>query len=519
VAPCDAALVTAPSQPTRRARALIGRLVLTGVVVAGGAALVPGLSSSSTSARDEPPLRPTPQIRCNEGSRTETSIQGRVPRRDYASGRAARGYTCNTRQVSRSGASGGFKTHHYRDRAGRSCVFYDSTRMAPTDLPYNLSRGGLGTFVVAMGDATRPRQTATLQTLANSSPHESLLLNRRRGLLVAVAGNAATLPGVIDVYSVKDNCRRPVLRASMPFQGFGHESGFAPDGRTFYASGTFSSLGQGGPALSAISLDAPSRPRVLATYPGVVYHGLRLSPDGNLMYVANIGSPTPGGPVATGGLRVLDVSEIQARKAAPRIRVRSDMTWRQMSIPQHADPLVINGHKYVLETDEFANFTLSPDLLLSGGYQKDAPVGAARLINVDNPRNPFVVSNLRLAVHQLANRGGPQQHDPGARSPIGGYTGHYCSAPRYRNPGIVACSMIGSGLRIFDVRDPYRPKEVGYFNRPSMPGERPNNDGGASAMSAPAYDLKRRLVFYTDSYKGLYAVRLAKHIVPRHYWR
>jgi hypothetical protein len=497
---------------------LIARLVLTGALVAAGAAMVPGVSSS-TAARDEPPVRPTPQVRCNDGSRPETSIQGRVPRRDYDNGRAKRGYTCNTRMVSKTGASGGFKTHHYRDRAGRSCVFYDSTRMAPIDLPYNLSAGGLGTFVVATGDARKPRRTATLQTVANASPHESLLLNKRRGLLVAVAGNAATLPGTIDVYSVKDNCRRPVLRASVPFQGFGHESGFAPDGRTFYASGTFSSFGQGGPVLTAIGLGNPSAPKVLATYGGQVYHGLRLSPDGRRMYVANIGEPMPGGPVSTGGLRVLDVSQIQDRDPDPRIRVLSDLAYRQKSIPQAAEPIVIKGHKYVLNTDEFANFTMGPDLVLSGGYQEDAPVGAGRLINVDNPRRPFVVSHLRLAVHQLANRNGPQQHDPGARNPVGGYTAHYCSTPRYRNPGIVACGMIGSGLRIFDVRDPYRPKEVGYFNRPSMPGERPNHDGGASAMSAPTYDLKRRLVFYTDSYRGLYAVRLAKHIVPRHYWR
>lgn len=493
-------------------------MVLTGALVAAGAALVPGISVS-TSALDEPPVRPTPQARCNDGSRPETSIQGRVPSRDYETGRAKKGYTCNTRQVSRTGNSGGFKTYHYRDAAGRSCVFYDSTRVAPTDLPYNLSQGGLGTFVIATDDARRPRQTAALQTAANVSPHESLFLNPRRGLLVAVAGNASTVPGLLDVYSVRRNCRQPELLSSRPFEGFGHESGFAPDGRTFYASGTFSSLGEGGPVMTAIDLSDPAAPQVLATYGGQVYHGLRLTPDGNTMYVANIGSPKPGGRVSDGGLRVLDVSEVQAREPDPQIRTLSDLSWRQGSIPQAADELVIGGERYVLEFDEFANFSLGPDLVLSGGYQEDAPVGAARLINVSDPQNPFVTSNLRLAVHQLGNRDGPQQNDPGARSPVGGYTAHYCSAPRRTNPGIVACGMIGSGLRIFDVRNPAAPKEVGYFNRPSMPGERPNSDGGASAMSAPSWDLKRRLVFYTDSYKGLYAVRLAKRIVPSHYYR
>ena len=490
-------------------RATLARLGLTAALVAAGAALV--LPDGSSSAASEPTLAPTPQKACNAGSRPETSIQGRVPKRDYDSGRARRGYTCNTRLVSHIGASGGFKVHRYTDAAGHRCVFYDSTRLAPTDLPYNVGSGGIGTFVVDVADPRSPRHTAALQTIAMDSPHESLVLNRRRGLLAAVAGNAATLPGVLDVYSVRQDCRRPTLLSSTPFGGFGHESGFSPDGRTLYASAT------SGYTLAAIDLTDPRTPTTLATYDGVNYHGLRLSPDGNTMYVADIGTPSPGGRVSVGGLRILDVSEIQSRKPDPQVRTLSSLSWRQKSIPQAADPIVINGHRYVLEGDEFANFTLGPDLVVSGGYEEDAPVGAARLINVDNPRRPFVVSNLRLAVHQLRNRAGPQRNDPGANTPISGYAGHYCSAPRYRNPGIVACSMIGSGLRIFDVRHPYRPREVGYFNRVTYPNTKPNGAGGM-AFSAPGWDLERRLVYYSDGLKGLYAVRLAKSIVPRHYW-
>jgi hypothetical protein len=369
----------------------------------------------------------------------------------------------------------------------------------------------VGTFVIDVSDPKNPRRTASLQTIAMDSPHESLNLNARRGLLAAVAGNAATLPGLLDVYSVKKDCRHPELLSSTPFQGFGHESGFAPDGRTFYASAT------SGYTLAAIDLTDPRNPSTLATYYGVNYHGLRISADGKKMYVANIGTPSPGGRVSVGGLRILDVSEIQARKPDPQVHTLADLSWRQKSIPQAADPIVINGHLYLLEADEFANFTLGPGLVVSGGYEEDAPVGAARLINVDNPRRPFVVSNLRLAVHQLKNRAGAQRNDPGNNTPISGYAGHYCSAPRQVNPGIVACSMIGSGLRIFDVRNPYRPREVGYFNRVTYPNTKPNGAGGL-AYSAPAWDLKRRLVYYTDGLKGLYAVRLAKSIVPRHYW-
>jgi hypothetical protein len=52
-------------------------------------------------------------------------------------------------------------------------------------------------------------------------------------------------------------------------------------------------------------------------------HGLSLSTDGNRAYIAD-----PGGE-----LLILDVSEIQARKADPQAREISRLTWQAASIP------------------------------------------------------------------------------------------------------------------------------------------------------------------------------------------
>jgi hypothetical protein len=97
---------------------------------------------------------------------------------------------------------------------------------------------------------------------------------------------------------------------------------------------------------------------------------------------------------------------------------------------------------------------------------------------------------------------------------VQGYAGHYCSVPRRKDPKLVACSFIASGLRIFDIRNPRAPKEVGYFNKPLAPGQAPVREG-AHAMSAPAWDLKRKQVWYTDGNTGFYAVRLTNGIAPR----
>ena len=95
-----------------------------------------------------------------------------------------------------------------------------------------------------------------------------------------------------------------------------------------------------------------------------------LSPDGRTMYVANLGTDTGG--VNTVGLRVLDVSEVQDRVEDPQVRVVSDLTWPQVSIPQVAEPFTRDGHQYLLEVDEFENFDGS------------GTVGAARIIDIDD---------------------------------------------------------------------------------------------------------------------------------------
>ena len=121
-----------------------------------------------------------------------------------------------------------------------------------------------------------------------------------------------------------------------------------------------------------------------------------------------------------------------------------------------------------------------------------------------------MVSNIRLAVHQPAARAGDQQNDPGANSPVQGYAAHYCSIPTRTNPNLVACSMILSGLRLFDIRDVAHPKEVGYFNQPIAQGDNPlvTASQGAFAMSQPAWDSSHDSVWYTDGNSGFYDVKL-----------
>ncbi len=452
----------------------------TALVALAGAGVL-SLSSLAPASGAEGEPAPTPQLACGPGSTPEEGIQGRVSKAEHDSGRAAKGYTCNTEMISHTASTGGFQVHRYVDAAGRECAYFDSTLLFPKDVA---TQEGPGTYVLDMTDPAKPVVTATLTTPAMLSPHESLRLNEKRGLLAAGMGYPTTNPGFVDVYDVSQDCRQPVLKSSTPLGIFGHESAFSPDGLTFYVTGTLA------PTLTALDLTNPSVPRIVYSSVGEhMFHGLSLSDDGKTLYAADAG-------VGKRGLTVLDVTQVQERAAVPQVPVVSRLTWPTVSIPQNTDPVVIKGKPYLVEVDEYTSKSLNGP----PGYDPSALIGAARIIDIADVTAPKVVSDLRLAVHQTENRATDQRNDPGASSGTQGYAGHYCSVPTRVNPTITACSMIASGLRVFDIRNPEKPVEIAYFNQPAP--------GGAFAMSAPTFVPERDEIWYSDGNSGFYVVRL-----------
>ncbi|TMK81799.1 MAG: hypothetical protein E6G46_07090, partial [Actinobacteria bacterium] len=148
----------------------------------------------SASARPAPSAAPVPRARCGPGSMPETGAQGRTPAADFASGRAAKGYSCNTTLIGHFGSTGGYKVLRYVDKSGHVCGYYDTTLLFPKDLMTNGAEG-LGEYVLDMRDPAHPVHTTTLSTPAMLSPHESVLLNAKRGLLVADMGYPTFNPG------------------------------------------------------------------------------------------------------------------------------------------------------------------------------------------------------------------------------------------------------------------------------------------------------------------------------------
>ena len=435
-----------------------------------------------------PPMDAAARAKCGPGSKPEPGIQGRVP-----AGSATDGLWCNVTMLSHQGTSGGFKVLRYIDTLGHECAFYDTALLFPLNA-FNLNADGAGVAVLDMKDPSHPVQTATLTDPPMLSPHESLNLNVTRGLLAAVNGNPATYPGVVSIYDVHQDCRHPVADFTGALARLGHESGFSQDGKTFYATATAYSN------IAAIDVTDPKAPHVV--WLGNEFsHGMSLSDDGNRAYIAD-----PTGH----NMAIFDTSEIQARKPDPQVKEISRITWDRASIPQNAIPFSENGHPYVLEFDEYNASTLS------NGDPND--VGAGRIIDIADEKKPQIVGNIRLEVNQ------PAQHeeasgDPGASGQMNGgaqgYAGHYCNIPTRVNPKIVACSFIASGLRLFDISDVTKPKEIGYFVAPTQ--AKPENGGQASdfSMSQPAFVPERHEVWFTDGTSGFYALKVADSVWPK----
>lgn len=456
-----------------------------------------------------------PRATCRATDTPERGLQGRLSPNDISSGYARNGIRCNTDLVGRfdgklitPGGAGGFKVLRYIDRDGHECAYFDTNGVFGLSAPH-VAREGLGVIVLDMSDPAHPIETANLPTAAMLSPHETLNLNQKRGLLAAVSGFALN-PGILDIYDVSDDCRHPVLRSSTPFGIVGHDAGFSPDGLTFWASGGGACWGT---TLTAIDISNPLIPRIVWSSVEYRFHGVSLSDDGTRLYGSDLNLCVPNFPENQMGLRILDVSQVQARATVPVVTEVSWTTWDTWSVPQMTIPISKDGHPYLVEIEEYARGNRNGD--------PTAPVGAARIIDIADESDPSVVSDIRLEVHQPENIA-TIAGDPGANFSFTGYSGHYCAVPTRVDPDILACSFQQSGLRLFDIRNVASPKEIAYYNAP-VPAETITdtaaNRTGAPVhvpitWSGPVFAPERHEVWYSDLNFGFFALHIDDAVWP-----
>jgi hypothetical protein len=430
-------------------------------LLAGCGAVADSIGSRDSNIDPNPVTfdNPTRAV-CGPGASEETGLQGQVSRADRQSGRSMEGYWCNLERIG-----------HYRHGEGASWQFawYDDCGYYGT-LPSTSRETDRGAVVVDAKNPAAPVGTALLQTPAMMDPHESLKANERRRLLAAVdigdvdSEGSGTLD-YFDVYDITD-CRQPKLLSSQRFDGtIGHEGEWAPDGLTYYGT-TGLAENDGGTVgqVNAFDVSDPQRTSLIDQI-DQGSHGLGVSDDGMRAYLAALDTR------AGNGLKIFDVSEIQRRIPNPRTRLLGEVGWADGAAAQHAIPLTYGGKPFVLFVDE-------------AGY------GTSRFIDISDETSPKVISKMKLEIHLEENRAIATAD--GAAALIQ-YDAHYCSVDRRDDPTIAACGYAWSGIRVFDIRDPYLPREIAYYVPPAINEQlagSSNSGGGAQTVDRCASQVR-----------------------------
>ncbi len=427
--------------------------VLTSAVAASTTALaLTACGSSVAPFGGNVPSQVAPAV-CGANSLPEGSVQGEVPLSDRTGGRSKQGYRCNLELIGQYQGEGA----SWVDPSTGNCAY-----MA-TSFYGTLAKKSPGVQVVDVSNTARPVLSTTLTSPAMLvGPWESLKVNEPRQLLGAVAGGPLVAAGFFDVYDLSADCTHPQhlnglagQALELPDDLLGHEGNWSPDGRTYWSSGLI------GGSLTAIDVSNPQSSAIVWTgiesFP--VNHGVELSDDGNTLYLAT---------VFPGGVLILDVSDIQQRKASPTVRTIGSVSWDNESVAQHAIPVSYNGKPYLIAADEFN-------------------AEGVHIIDISNPAAPVVAAHLQLQI-QLPQYAAARAADT-AGDGLFGYEAHYCAVDRATNPTALACAFFESGIRVFDVTDLLNPREIAYFNPPAQTGrflQLPGSEHAAGLALVPA---------------------------------
>jgi hypothetical protein len=91
------------------------------------------------------------------------------------------------------------------------------------------------------------------------------------------------------------------------------------------------------------------------------------------------------------------------------------------------------------------------------------------------------------------------------------YDDHYCTPDRLRDPTILACAQIMSGLRVYDIRDPRRPREIAYYNPGTLS---PTDETVDWALARPVIRRDLGQIWFVTTFGGFHAVEVEHGLWP-----
>ena len=410
-----------------------------------------------------------PKAQCGSGDRVEPGLQGQTSLADRRSGASQQAYNCNLElvgQVPEQGAQ--WQVTWFND-----CAYFTTYDTATKAHP--------GVPVVDASNPANPVVTTYLTARAMIDPWESLKVNEPRKLLGANKGPGFGASKPTDrqfaFYDISSDCKHPTLLSDVDVAGHtGHAGDFAPDGMTYYGTGA------DGTGFSAMDISDPAHPKFLYHGPGSGQqgpsgdpnetHDISISNDGKRAYLTHWGNYVPFNLPGSNGLVILDTTDIQNRAASiGQPKTVGTIYWDDGGVAQQSIPVTWGGKPYIIFTDE----TGWSKIATPKAGREDAcntghtPFGFTRIIDISNEASPTLVSKLKLEVNEAAKcKQYVGDFDDTADYDFYGYSAHYCTPDTRTDPKILSCGYWGAGLRVFDVRNPAKPREIAYYKPPAQ---------------------------------------------------
>jgi hypothetical protein len=239
----------------------------------------------------------------------------------------------------------------------------------------------------------------------------------------------------------------------------------------------------------------------LALLDGAVMHGPAY-PKGDLAYVSWGGA----------GMVILDISDITLPKLVGQLRHHPPFAGKFGGARCHT-VLPLSERPYAVMTSEGERFTYFNEKIMAGVAQ---PLNFIGMVDTSDPTDPTLISVFPYPEIPEAWPYKNFNEIPGVG--VGPFGPHNIHEPHYhpaledRNDRIYCC-YFHAGLRIYDINDPFVPKELAYFIPPDPDKWAFNNEAGdlfPGPNIATTEDVivdNRGNIFIDTSHQGMYVLR------------
>jgi hypothetical protein len=423
---------------------------------------------------------PVPPPLCQPGDRTEKGVDGQLTAAERASGASKRPYNCNLAIVGEYAGQG----------AGHQLMWYGHCAYVTTE-GYEAGQKGVppllhpGIQVLDVSRQRDPRYVTNLDDPAALYDWEDGSVNAARALLGTAESWMGSGPQPAVAFYGLSDCAHPRLLSSVQLPDpnlLAHAGNFAYDGKTYWITSFENSR------LIAVDVTDPRHPKELLdwSFPhgeagGAEAHQAchRISlnqftvdghPPDTLLFCGVVGHRVRPGVYSSGnGLVIYDVSQVQDRLPHPVIKVLSSLYWVNGYVGIQPDLAFIHGTPYVGVGDECGSGGCAdPAGAIAACRAGLPPFGFERLIDIAHVAKPKLVAQLMIGVDDPKNCALTQK-DITATMGGYGYSLHDCTFDNPLHATLLACSSHQSGVRVFDIHDPRRPREIAYFVGPAPP--------------------------------------------------